>query len=299
MTNLELISVLCATSLTGSLLLGIWSRRLAARARLRRRLGRLGDAHAALVVDHSEVSIASRLLAGTGLGWTAGQLVARLLAVVTVGIVLGIGAGSAALSVTATMGGVAGLLLLLRKARARRMALCDEQMPQALEIVSLALRAGHALPGAMALAADECPAPLSDELRRLVRENSLGRPMSEVIVSFATRLAGCAAVETFAVAVLVLQETGGNLINVLERIVESARARASYRARLRALTSEGRQSAKLLAALPAVFAGLAISVDPTYLETMRTPGGLTIAAIAVGMWIAGILWVRQLIKPLS
>ncbi|MBT8494007.1 MAG: type II secretion system F family protein, partial [Deltaproteobacteria bacterium] len=203
------------------------------------------------------------------------------------------------LTFTSTVGGIAGLYILLSRARARRLALCDEQMPQALEIVALALRAGHALPGALRLAAEECPAPLSTELHRVTRENSLGRPMTECIADLARRLTGCASVETFAVAVLVLQETGGNLITVLERIVDSARARSSYRARLRALTAEGRQSAKLLAALPLIFAGLTISVDPTYIDTLKTSGGTTIAMIAVGMWLAGVLWVRRIVRPLA
>jgi len=240
-----------------------------------------------------------KLLAGAGADWTPGRLLSWLVLAVIGGALMGVVMGSASMALATALGGVAVLWVLLAKARAKRLALCDEQMPQALEIVSLALKAGHALPSALRLAADETPSPISDELHQVVRENSLGRPMNEVIAGFAKRLKGCAAVETFAVAVLVLSETGGNLINVIERIVENSRARSSYNARLRALTSEGRQSAKLLAAMPAVFAGLVMWVDPTYTETLSTPTGMVIAAIAGGMWLCGIFWTRQLVRPLS
>ncbi len=301
MTSLELIGVLGATSTSGAIWLMLHGRRVSAQARLRRRLGLLGAQSNGLVRESAEAGmpVMDRFLAGAGVDWTPARLLGRFAALLAISVLLGAIMGSAMLSVAAGLGGCAALWMLVSKARARRLALCDEQMPQALEIVSLALRAGHALPSALRLAADESPAPLSDELHRVVRENSLGRPLNEVIASFAKRLKGCAAVETFTVAVLVLSETGGNLITVIERIVESARARSNYNAKLRAMTAEGRQSAKLLGALPAIFAGLTISVDPTYLDTLRTSGGFSIAMVAVGMWIAGILWTRRIIRPLT
>jgi len=298
--SLELVAVLGTTSLAGAVWLGVLGRKLAARDRLRRRLGRLGVASSALVREvGSDLSAMDRILAGTGLDWSPMQLFARIGLAIALGAILGAASGSFFVSFATVTAGVGTLFFVLSKARARRLAVCDEQMPQALEIVSLALRAGHALPGALQLAASECPVPLSEELHRVVHEHSLGRPMNEVIARFAARLHGCAAVETFAVAVLVLQETGGNLITVIERIVDNARARASYNARLRALTAEGRQSAKLLAALPGIFAVLTMAVDSTYLDTLRTSGGMTIAMVALGMWIAGVLWTRRLIRPLA
>jgi tight adherence protein B len=114
------------------------------------------------------------------------------------------------------------------------------------------------------------------------------------------RLPGCEAVNTFVVAVLVLQETGGNLIEVIDRIVENARARASYQARLRALTSEGRQSAKLLALLPGAFAILAMLSDPNYAHMLfYDSGGRVITILAALLWLVGILWTRRLVRPVT
>jgi tight adherence protein B len=171
-------------------------------------------------------------------------------------------------------------------------------MPQALEIMALALRAGHALPGALALAAQEAPSPLAHELRRAHEEHQLGRPIAEVLSAMGERLPGCAAVETFVVAVNVLQETGGNMIQVIDRIVENARARSSYYTRLRALTAEGRQSARMLALLPLGFFALAFAGDRHYVGTLiHDGGGRMILFVAIALWVGGLLWTRSLVRP--
>jgi tight adherence protein B len=165
--------------------------------------------------------------------------------------------------------------------------------------MALALRAGHALPGALELAAAESPAPLCHELRRAHDEHQLGRPIAEVLAAMGERLPQCAAVETFVVAVAVLQETGGNLIAVIDRIVENARARSGYQTRLRALTAEGRQSARLLALLPGAFFLLAAASDPGYARMLLgDSGGRVILFFALGLWAMGLLWTRRLIRPM-
>lgn len=300
--NLVFLAVLASFGAIGLLL---YVRGLKAGDSLRRRLGRLagGDRDPLLTMTDGESagdSDLARVLAESGLGWTMGMFASRVAAAVAVGFVLGLMIGSGFLSFLFSLLGVLAVWIVVRGARARRLAQCDEQMPQALEIMALALRAGHALPKALQLAADETAAPLCYELRRACDEHALGRPMPEVLSRFGERLPGCEAVNTFVVAVLVLQETGGNLIAVLDRIVEAARTRASYRARLRALTAEGRQSAKLLAMLPGAFAVLAMLSDPSYADMLLyDSGGRVITLIAGTLWLAGILWTRRLVKPLS
>jgi tight adherence protein B len=282
----------------------VYARKARAAAALRRRLGELRSDADPLVRgeldDDSDPESFQQLLSESGLGWTMGMFVIRLVLAATIGLLFGVMFGSGFLAVVFALVGSAVVYIAVRMARARRLAQCDEQMPQALEIMALALRAGHALPKAIELAADETPAPLSHELRRAADEHALGRPIPEVLEAFGRRLANCEAVNTFVVAVLVLQETGGNLISVIDRIVENARARASYRARLRALTSEGRQSAKLLALLPGAFGVLALASDPSYVDMLiYDGGGRLVGILAVGLWVMGILWTRRLVRPLS
>lgn len=267
---------------------------------LRRRLGQLARQGDGADLVKGEVGTLARMVAESGLGWTTGQLIARIAVAALVGFVLGLVLGSGFLAATLAIGGCLALWILVRKARARRLAQCDEQMPQALEIMALALRAGHALPGALQLAAQESPAPLCHELRRAHDEHALGRPIAEVLIALGERLPGCAAVETFVVAVAVLQETGGNLIGVIDRIVDNARARAGYQARLRALTAEGRQSARLLALLPGAFFILVMASDPSYGRMLvADSGGRSILVVAIGLWMAGILWTRRLVRPMQ
>lgn len=281
-----------------------YSRRVRADDELQRRLGQLrNDADEVLAgyrsADETDNSI-SALLAESGLGWSVGMFVSRIAMVALLGLLFGLAIGSGALGVVFALVGAAAVWVVVRAAGARRLAHCDEQMPQALEIMSLAMRAGHPLPKALELAAQETPAPLCHELRRACDELALGRPIGQVMEAFGSNLPGCEAVNTFVVAVLVLQETGGNLISVLDRIVDNARARASYKARLRALTAEGRQSAKLLGMLPGAFAVLAMASDKSYANMLlHDSGGRMILFLAGGLWLAGIVWTRRLIRPMA
>lgn len=281
----------------------IWqSRRLVRRDALRRRLGELklqSEPSPASGGGRDQDEGLRRLLVESGLGWSFSQFVSRALLAALLGVVIGAAAGSGFLGMLLPLAGALGLLVFVRAARTRRLKKCDSQMPQALEIMALALRAGHALPSALALAAEETPAPLCSELKRAADEQAMGRPVPQVLVALGERLPGCEAINTFIVAVLVLQETGGNLILVIDRIVENARARSSYLARLRALTAEGRSSAKLLACLPGAFVILAAATDPTYADfLLYDPAGRMVAGIALGLWLLGIFWTRRLVRVL-
>jgi len=299
LTQVVFIGVFASFSAIGLL---VASRRIRATDALRRRLGELRAESDPLVraAAGEETSSLDQLLDESGLGWTVGMFATRVALAALLGMLLGAVVGSGFLAVVLALAGVGAMWIVVRAARSRRLALCDEQMPQALEIMALALRAGHALPKALALAADEAPAPIAHELRRASDEHGLGRPIGEVLEALGRRLPGCEAVNTFVVAVLVLQETGGNLISVIDRIVDNARARASYQARLRALTSEGRQSAKLLALLPGAFGVLAMASDKSYVDILiHDGGGRLIGLLALGLWVMGILWTRRLVRPLS
>jgi tight adherence protein B len=90
------------------------------------------------------------------------------------------------------------------------------------------------------------------------------------------------------------------LIQVIDRIVENARARSGYQTRLRALTAEGRQSARMLALMPIGFFVLAMASDPNYAGTLlHDSGGRMILLVAVGLWLVGIAWTRRLVRPMT
>ncbi len=274
-----------------------WARGLRVHEQLRKRLGADERAVSLLKTDEEKRSDLEKLVAESGLGWTVGLFITRMALAAFAGLLIGIIIGSFLLALVLGLAGAAVFPFIARQAREKRLALCDQQMPQALEIVTLALRAGHPLPKALNIAAMEAPQPIGDELRRVCDENDLGRPMGDALINLGARLPSSESVHTFMTAVLVLQQTGGNLIAVIDRIVENARERAQYRAKLRALTAEGRASARMLAIMPLIFAVLAATVDPTYTDTLFfTGGGQVVFLLATGLWLLGILWTRRLVR---
>ena len=275
------------------------SRRSRVQDALRKRLG-AAESESSLLKSDAEMSQGSsmaRIVAESGLGWTMSRFFTLTAGVTVVCIFLGLILRSSGLAFVLGLLGLALVPGWAIHSRNKRLLQCDQQMPQALEIMSLALRAGHPLPTALAIAAAEAPSPIADELRRAVEENELGRSVGDVLINMGKRLPSSEAVHTFVVAVLVLQQTGGNLISVIDRIVDNARSRAQYRAKLRALTSEGKSSARMLGLMPLAFGVLAGLVDPTYAGTLFTTfSGNMILVVAGILWILGLLWTFRLTR---
>jgi tight adherence protein B len=294
--EIALVTFAGVMALAFGILFTRWSKQLARHEQLRKRLGADERAVSLLKSDEQKQSELARLVAESGLGWTVGLLVTRMILLGFAGLVIGWLIGGFLLGVLLATAGALTFPFIARQARDKRLELSDQQMPQALEIVTLALRAGHPLPRALNIAATEAPQPIADELRRVCDEVDLGRPVGDALINMGLRLPNSESVHTFLTAVLVLQQTGGNLIAVIDRIVENARARAQYRAKLRALTAEGRASARMLAVMPVIFAVLAAMVDPTYTDTLFfTSGGQIVVLLSVGLWLLGILWTRRLV----
>jgi len=261
------------------------------REELRRRLGTPQDEDS---LYDDELTPMGRWLAESGLGWAPRLLVARSLTAAAAGTLLGVVFGG---PLMAFVGGCVGGLIFpatVHSKRRERLDRCNEQLPQALQIMVLALRAGHALPGALSLAAREAPNPIREELKRAVDEHTLGRPLGQVVENFAMRLPNSDTAQTFAVAVLVLEQTGGNLIGVLDRIVDNSRAIAQYRAKLNALTAQGKWSARILSLMPFGFATAAALMDPNYLPSLLNNKMLIVVFFII--WIPGRLITSSLVR---
>lgn len=274
------------------------ARRIRAQSDVRRRLDTEEERSALLREGDEQPSSIDRLIAASGLMWTPeGFMIRTFLATLLAGL-LGALIGGGGLAVFLGLLGAVSLPLYARRAEKRRLALIDEQMPRALELMAMSLRAGHSLSNAVKLAAAEAPSPIGGLLKEVSAEHELGSPLSEVFRRFADRFGECEAVNTFVVAVLILERSGGNLVAVIDRIVETSRARAQYRARLNALTSRGRSSARLLGFLPAIFGAIAAAVDPAYAETLLyDPSGRALLLVVVFLWLSGLFWTRRIARP--
>ncbi|WP_394831304.1 type II secretion system F family protein [Pendulispora rubella] len=191
--------------------------------------------------------------------------------------------------------GASPLLLALR-ARAERAKKISEQLPDALEMMARAVKAGHALPVSFKFVAQECPPPIASEFAKAYEQQNLGLSLDAAAHSMTERVPGCLDLKLLAVAIRIQNETGGNLVEVLERIAETMRDRFKFQSKLRALTAEGRISGVILGALPVVVAFLLSITNPGYLSELGQGLGRAILACGFVLWVSGILWIRQLTK---
>lgn len=188
-------------------------------------------------------------------------------------------------------------LVLMRQKR-RRLDRISEQLPEALEVMSISLRAGQSLEQTIRLTASQLDDPIGAEFQRVAEETELGRPLEQALVNMAERLSEVRTVRSFVVSVLVLRQTGGNLIEVLESIIDTMRAQSQYERKLMAMTAESRSSSRMLGALPIVFIALTYLADPGYIgKLVNDPLGRLLSLIAVGLYLVGMIWIRRLVNP--
>jgi tight adherence protein B len=182
----------------------------------------------------------------------------------------------------------------IREQRSRKLS---EQLPDALDMMSRSLRAGHALSSAFKLVASEMPSPVSVEFGRAFEEQNLGLSFEKAVLQMTARAPSNQDLKIFAVSVIIQKETGGNLVEILEKIAETIRGRYRFYGKLRALTAEGRLSGVVLALLPIV-TSLAIGfMNPRYMAgLLNTSFGQGCLMYAMISWFIGIIWLRQMGK---
>ncbi|HEY3452391.1 MAG TPA: type II secretion system F family protein [Myxococcales bacterium] len=239
-----------------------------------------------------------RLLAQADSSLTVARLLAGCLAaaVLGFGVPLILGAGALPSVLFGALSAAVPVLgaVVAREQRAERLS---EQLPEALDMMSRSLKAGHALPEAFRLVASEMPTPVSVEFGRAYEEQRLGLAAEQAVVSMTARTPGCRDLKIFAVSVLVQKETGGNLAEILENIASTVRDRYRFYAKLKALTAEGRASGMVLGCLPIGMMGLLSVINPRYVSRLfDNPIGQLILAYAVLSWVAGGLWMYRMSK---
>ena len=116
--------------------------------------------------------------------------------------------------------------------------------------------------------------------------------------SMAARLSGARTVKGFVVSVLVLRQTGGNLIEVLESIIDTMRLQARYEHKLKSMTAESRSNARTLGALPPAFVVISMMINPGYLSQVGgSPLGRFMMLVAFILYVLGFVWINRLINP--
>jgi tight adherence protein B len=186
--------------------------------------------------------------------------------------------------------------LWLKRRRNRRMYAFEEGLPDAIDLLGRAIRAGHPLSSGLKMVADETQEPIAGEFQRTFEEHRFGVPFDDAIQDLADRV-DIVDVRILVTAILIQREVGGNLAEVLDNLASVIRARFTIRRQLRVYTAQGRMSGYVLAALPIVVGGIIYLLNPEYGSLMFTkPMGRFFLGLAATMQIVGYLWIRKIIN---
>lgn len=183
-------------------------------------------------------------------------------------------------------------LLILKQKRTEKF---KKQLPEALDLMSRALKAGHAFTNGLKLAADEFDDPLGPEFAEVLDEINFGVSVSNALRNLAKRVE-CPEIKYFVVGVILQRETGGNLAELMGILAFLIREKFKFQGKVRTLSAEGRLSAFILIALPFGIAGWMWFSNPKYLDPLLTdPIGKIMIIGAAIMMVFGIIVMKKLV----
>ena len=180
--------------------------------------------------------------------------------------------------------------------RRQRLNLFLEQLPDALELMSRALSAGHAFAESLHMISTEMPEPVATEFRKTYEEQNLGLSLKLALENLAARVP-LLDLKMCITAIMIQRETGGNLAEILEKVAHTIRERFRIMEDLKTLTTSSRMSAWILCGLP-IFVALAVTVlNPDYMSVLwRDPRGHYLIAAAMGLQLTGMAVIRKILR---
>jgi tight adherence protein B len=185
---------------------------------------------------------------------------------------------------------------VVRFVRTRRMYKFEEQFPEALDLLSRALRAGHAFTTGVDMVATEMPKPIGPEFRLLYDQQNYGMPMDDALRAFAQRIPVLDA-RFFVTAVLIQRESGGNLAEVLDNLSGVIRERFRVKRQMRVISAHGRITGWILVCLPPVLGLALMVVNEEHRRTMfGNPLGIQMIVGAIILQVIGTLIIRKIVN---
>jgi tight adherence protein B len=179
----------------------------------------------------------------------------------------------------------------LRKVRLK----FEEQLPDSLQVLASALRAGHSFTGALSVVAADAEEPSKREFARVVADEQLGVPLEDSLREASRRMANN-DLEQVALVAELQRQTGGNMAEVLDRVIETIRGRFDLRRLIRTLTAQGRMARWILTLLPVLLACAIALLNPKYIAPLfNTSGGQIIVTISALMIIGGSLAIKRIV----
>jgi tight adherence protein B len=245
------------------------------------RRGPLARLDEALEIAQIDVSSAT-LVVGTGA------------ATVLVYLLLDVGTGSAWWALLALLVPLAVREFVVRKLARRRKAFA-EQLPDMLQVVSAALRAGQSFAGALAVVVESSTDPMKSEMQRVVADDQLGVPLERSVAIVVKRMKS-RDLEQVALVAELQRESGGNAAEVVDRVAETIRERFELQRLINTLTIQGRMSRWIVSALPiGLLLALAV-INPHYMHPLVSSlGGKILLGLAAALVVGGSLVIKKIV----
>jgi tight adherence protein B len=171
----------------------------------------------------------------------------------------------------------------------------DREFPDAIDMMSAAIRSGHAFNRAIQLVGEEAPDPVGTEFKRIFDEYGLGLPIKEALTNLAHRI-DSTALKIFITAVLLQKETGGNLTEILEKISITIRERFKLAGQIKIYSAQSRLSAWVIGGLPAGFLLIVSFINPDYIDPLFEDSlGHSFLIAAVLLQLMGFLFIKKIV----
>jgi tight adherence protein B len=184
---------------------------------------------------------------------------------------------------------------LMHLEKKRRLAF-EGQLPEALDFMMRALRAGHGLSAALGMVGDELPQPVGSEFKITFDHINLGMSFDDALADMAQRIQSN-DLNFFVIALTLQRKTGGNLTELLNNLSRTVRERIKLKGKIRVLASEGKLSGLMIGALPFVLGLILTAINPVYMATLwTTPTGQKLVLAGLVMMALGALWMWKIVQ---
>ncbi len=231
------------------------------------------------------------------MSWSLGTFL-----LITVGLALGfamfamVATGIFGLAVLSAAVAAVLPMMYVRRKRDQRMQAFEEALPDALDLLARAIRAGHPIGSGIKIVADEAQEPVSSEFLQTFEEQRFGLPFDDTMMALTVRVP-LIDLRMLVTAILIQREVGGNLAEVLDNLGDVIRQRFTVHRQLRVHTAQGRMSGYVLAVLPIAVGSFIYMANPEYIGLLfKHQLGQLMLTGAVSMQLIGFYWIRKIIN---
>jgi tight adherence protein B len=223
-------------------------------------------------------------------------IMALLSCVAYLGLRIGTAASPTVQIALAIVMGIGAVYVWVNGKAKKRLALVEEQLPDAVELMVRSLRVGHPFASAIQIVAKEVPDPLGTEFGMIVDENAYGREISESLKDLAERM-DMQDLRFLAVAVTIQQQSGGNLAEILDGLAKVIRARFRLFRRVKAITAEAKWSGMFLSLFPVGVLVIIQVLKPDYYDTVKdTPAFIPAALIVAAFLTVNVIFMKIMVN---